>query len=114
MSTAVMKTPSYKLWSIGGPVFGALWLIAPVVAFGFTDPAAWQIALVAVGVPVFAALFLYVVMTERPVLRPIGAMLAIAVALTLAADPVFGWLFAWAGSAAGGRLSAPWDPQAVA
>ena len=24
-----MKTPSYKLWSIGGPVFGALWLIAP-------------------------------------------------------------------------------------
>src|ERR1044071_8583289 len=114
MSTAVMRTPSYKLWSIGGPVFGALWLIAPVVAFGFTDPAAWQIALVAIGVPLFAALFLYVVMTERPLLGPVGAMLAIAAALTLAADPVFGWLFAWAGSAAGVRLSAPSNLKAVA
>ena len=109
-----MNTASYKLWSIGGPVFGALWLAAPVVAFGFTDPAGWQIALVALAIPVFAALFLYVVMTEKPVLRPIGAMIAIAVALTLAADPVFGWLFAWAGSAAGVRLSAPSNLKAVA
>src|SRR5262245_59809572 len=114
MRTAVTKIPSYRLWSVGGPVFGALWLAAPVVAFATTDPAAWQIALVAVGVPVFAALFLYVVMTERPVLQPVAAMLAIGVALTLAADPVFGWLFAWAGSAAGVRLTAPTNLKAVA
>src|SRR6185295_1026592 len=78
MNTAVPKRNSHRAWSIGGPVFGALWLAAPVVAFGFTDPAGWQIALVAVGVPVFAALFLYVVTTEQPVLRPVGAMIAIA------------------------------------
>ena len=28
--------------------------------------------------------------------------------------PVFGWLFAWAGSAAGVRLSRPWNLKAVA
>ena len=49
-------------------------------------------------------LFLLAVMTGRPLLPPVLAMLAIAVALTLAVDDAFGWLFAWAGSAATVRL----------
>jgi two-component system, NarL family, sensor histidine kinase DesK len=113
MSTAVLKSRPHWAWSVGGPVFGTLWLIAPVVGFATTDPAVWQIALVAVGVPIFAALFLYLVMTEVPVLKPVAAMVAIGVALTLAADSVFAWLFVWAGSAAGVRLSAPWNLKAV-
>jgi two-component system sensor histidine kinase DesK len=40
-------------------------------------------------------------------------MLAISVALTLAADPVFAWLFVWAGSAAGVRLEGPSNLKAV-
>ncbi len=114
MNSAVLKIHPHQLYSVGGPVFGALWLAAPVVAFGFTDPAAWEIALVAAGVPVFAALFLHVAMTARPVLKPVVAMLAIAVTLTIAVDSVFAWLFVWAGSAAAVRLTAPWNLKAVA
>ena len=114
MNSAVLKIHPHQLYSVGGPVFGALWLAAPVVAFGFTDPAGWEIALVAAGVPVFAALFLHVVMTARPVLKPVVAMLAIAVTLTIAVDSVFAWLFVWAGSAAAVRLTAPWNLKAVA
>jgi two-component system sensor histidine kinase DesK len=40
-------------------------------------------------------------------------MLAISVTLTLAADPVFGWLFVWAGSAAAVRLEGPDNLKAV-
>jgi two-component system, NarL family, sensor histidine kinase DesK len=109
-----MKPISHRVWSIGGPAFGAAWILTPTAAFAATDPAAWQIALVAVAIPVFAALFLYVVMTERPVLPPVLGMLAIAVGLTLAADPVFGWLFVWAGSATGVRLTTPSNLKAVA
>jgi two-component system sensor histidine kinase DesK len=110
-----MKQPlSHRLWCIGGPVFGALWLIAPVVAFAFTDPAAWEIALVAVGMPIFAALFLYLVMTETSVLKPVAAMVVIGVTLTIAVDSVFGWLFLWTGSAAGVRLAAPSNLKAIA
>src|ERR1041384_4565270 len=98
MSTAVLNPRPPWAGGVGAPVFGALWLAAPVVGFAATDPAGWQIALVAAGVPGFAALFLLVTMTERPVLNPVAAMLAIAVTLTLAADPVFAWLFVWAGS----------------
>jgi hypothetical protein len=54
-----MKPISHRVWSIGGPAFGAAWILAPTAAFAATDPAAWQIALVAVAIPVFAALFLY-------------------------------------------------------
>jgi two-component system sensor histidine kinase DesK len=96
-----------RFWSWAGPVFGALWVLAPTAAFAATDPSWWQVALVAAGVPAFAALFLLAVMTRRPVLRPVLGMLAIAVVLTLAADDAFAWLFAWAGSAAGVRLSGP-------
>jgi len=115
-----MKTtlPNHLRWDrimqVAGPVFGVLWIAAPTVAFAATDPAAWQIALVAVGIAAFAALFLSTVMSiERPVAAPVLAMLGIAVALRLAADPVFAWLFVWAGSAAGVRLSGPNNLKAV-
>jgi len=103
-----------RFWSWAGPVFGVLWVLAPTVAFALSDPAAWQVAIVAAGVPAFAALFLLVVMTRRPVLRPVLGMLAIAVVLTLAADDVFAWLFVWAGSAAGVRLTEPVSVKAIA
>jgi two-component system sensor histidine kinase DesK len=114
MSTTVLKPPiSHRVWSIGGPVFGALWLAAPTVAYAVTEPAAWALALAILGVLAFAALFLFTVMTDRPLLAPVLAMLAIAVALTLAADSAFGWLFAWAGSAASVRLTMPSSLKAV-
>jgi two-component system, NarL family, sensor histidine kinase DesK len=104
-----------RVWAIGAPVFGALWLAAPVVAFAVSGSApAWQIALVAIGVPVFATLFLFAVMSERPLLVPLLGMLAIAVVLTLAIDIGFGWLFLWAGSAAGARLSGLTSVKVVA
>jgi two-component system sensor histidine kinase DesK len=102
-----------RIWHVAGPVFGALWLAAPAVGFATTDPPGWQIALAAVAVPAFAALFLLTVMTERPVWPPVLAMLAIATGLTLATDPVFAWLFVWAGSAAGVRLSGPTNLKTV-
>ena len=103
----------HRFWSVAGPVFGAAWLAAPTAAFAAGDPSTWQIALVAVGIAVFVPLFLLAVMTERPVLPPVLAMLAVSVALTLAADPVFAWLFVWAGSAAGVRLEGPDNLKAV-
>jgi two-component system, NarL family, sensor histidine kinase DesK len=102
-----------RIMHVAGPVFGALWIAAPTVAFALGDPSAWQIVLVAVGIAAFAPLFLLTVMTARPVAPPVLAMLTIAVALTLAADPVFAWLFVWAGSAAGVRLSGPTNLKAV-
>ena len=48
--------------------------------------------------------FLIAVTSARPVLHPVIAMLVIAVALTLVVNDAFGWLFAWAGSAATVRL----------
>jgi two-component system, NarL family, sensor histidine kinase DesK len=97
----------HRAWAIGAPVFGVLWLAAPTAAFAFaSDPSWWQIALVAIGIPVFAALFLLTVMsTERPVAMPVIGMVAIAVVLTIAAYEQFAWLFVWAGSAASVRLS---------
>jgi two-component system sensor histidine kinase DesK len=103
----------HRFWRIAGPVFGAAWLAAPTVAFAVSDPTSWEIALVAAGIPAFAALFLYTVMTERPVAPPVLAMLAIAIGLTLAIDQGFGWLFLWAGSAAGARLEGPNNVKAV-
>ena len=82
------------------PVFGLLWIWPLVVAFAESDPSAGQIALVAAGLSAFAVLFLRTVMTRRPLLPPVLAMLAISVTLTLAADDAFGLLFAWVGSAA--------------
>jgi two-component system, NarL family, sensor histidine kinase DesK len=105
MNTTPFNTPRWaRIWSVAGPVFGALWLAAPTVAWATTDPAGWEIALVAFGLAAFVPLFLFTAMTDRPVWPPVLAMLAISVTLTLAADPVFAWLFVWAGSAAGVRL----------
>ena len=87
-----------------GPLFGILWLTPLVVAFAVSDPAGWEIALVASALAGFAALFLLTVMSDRPPLVPVLAMLAISVVLTLVVDDAFGWLFAWAGSAATVRL----------
>ena len=102
-----------RFWSWAGPIFGVLWVLAPTAAFAASDPEGWQVALVAAGVSAFAPLFLLAVRTERPVLRPVLGMLTIAVVLTLAADDVFAWLFVWAGSAAGVRLSGPVSAKAV-
>jgi two-component system sensor histidine kinase DesK len=102
-----------RIWHVAGPVFGAAWLASPTVAWATTDPPGWQIVLVVLGTAAFASLFLYVSMSQGPVWPPVLAMLAIGVTLTLAADPVFGWLFVWAGSAAGVRLSGPVNLMAV-
>jgi two-component system, NarL family, sensor histidine kinase DesK len=104
----------HRIWQVAGPVFGAAWLAAPTLAFALSDPSVWQVVLVAACIPAFAALFLSTVMsTERPIAVPVLAMLAIAVALTLAIDQGFGWLFLWAGSAAGVRLESPNNVKAV-
>jgi two-component system sensor histidine kinase DesK len=52
-------------------------------------------------------------MTQRPVLPPVIAMLAIAVGLTLGVHDSFAWLFVWAGSAASVRLPSPASTKAV-
>jgi two-component system, NarL family, sensor histidine kinase DesK len=84
------------------------------VGFATTDLETWQIPVVAVAMAAFAFLFLSTVMTARPVLRPVLAMLAIAVGLTLGVDNVFAWLFVWAGSAASVRLPGLASAKAVA
>jgi two-component system, NarL family, sensor histidine kinase DesK len=96
------------------PVFGILWLWPLVVAFGVSDPAGWEIAVVAGGLAGFSALFLLTVMTERELLGPVIAMLGISVVLTLVIDDAFGWLFAWAGSAATVRLEGRYAAKAWA
>ena len=103
-----------RFWAIAGPVFGALWLWAPIASFATTDTETWQIPVVAVAMAAFAPLFLYTVMTTRPVLPPVLAMLAIAVGLTLGIDDGFAWLFVWTGSAASVRLPGLASAKAVA
>jgi two-component system, NarL family, sensor histidine kinase DesK len=103
-----------RFWGVAGPVFGALWLWAPVADWATSDPAGWEIPVVAAGIAAFAPLFLYTVMTRRPVLPPVLAMLAIAVGPTLAVHDSFAWLFVWAGSAASVRLSGLTSAKAVA
>ena len=99
------STPNWaRVLRWAGPIFGIAWLWPLVLAFAVSDPSGSEIVLVAVGLTAFAALFLVAVMTERPLLPLVIPMLAIAVGLTLAIDDAFGWLFAWAGSAATVRL----------
>lgn len=86
------------------PLFGLVWLWPLVLAFAVSDPSAEEIALVAVGLAAFSALFLIAVMSASPLLPHVLAMLVVSVVLTLAVDDAFGWLFAWAGSAATVRL----------
>jgi two-component system, NarL family, sensor histidine kinase DesK len=101
--------------SWAAPIFGLLWLVVPVVDFAANgDPAAWQIALVAVGLPVFAWQFVELVTLRRPLLRPLIGMLAISVALTLAAYDGFALMFVWPASAAAVRLEGRANVFAVA
>jgi two-component system sensor histidine kinase DesK len=102
------------LWQWGGPVFGLLWAAWPVVDFARSDPSAWQVALVAAGMVVFAYGFLAATAMQRPLLGPLVAMLVVSVTLTLAAHDGFGLLFLWAASAAGVRLSGRRSELAVA
>ena len=97
----------------GGPIFGLLWLWPLVLAFAMSDPSAGEIAAVAAGLAVFSASFLVAVTSCRPLLPPVLAMLVVAVALTLAVDDAFGWLFAWAGPAATVRLDSRYGRQGV-
>jgi two-component system, NarL family, sensor histidine kinase DesK len=86
------------------PVFGLLWLWPLVLAFALSEPQADEIVLVGVALAAFSALFLLTAMGSRPLLPHVLALLAISVILTLVVDDAFGWLFAWAGSAATVRL----------
>ncbi len=106
MSHVLPETPPNwaRVLRWAGPIFGVAWLWPLVVAFAVSDPAGWEIGLVAGGLTAFVALFLIAVMTERALLPLVIPMLAISVLLTLAVDDAFGWLFAWAGSAATVRL----------
>jgi two-component system, NarL family, sensor histidine kinase DesK len=92
-------------WTWAAPVWGLLWLALPAVDLGFSDPSVWQWVLAGVGLLAFAGLFLQVVMTERPLLVRLAAMLTIAVVLTLTAIDSFALMFVYAASAAAVRLS---------
>jgi two-component system, NarL family, sensor histidine kinase DesK len=94
--------------------FGLSWLALPVIDFASSEPSPWQWALASAGLPVFAILFLAVAVLEWPLLRPLLAMLAIAVVLTLAVHDSFSLMFVYAGSAAGVRLSGRTSALAVA
>jgi two-component system sensor histidine kinase DesK len=102
------------LFTWAAPVFGLLWIAVPTVEFATSDPSAWQVALVGVGLIVFSYSFLAVTAMDRPLLGPLVAMLAVSMALTLAAQDSFGLLFLWAASAAGVRLSGRRSELAVA
>jgi two-component system, NarL family, sensor histidine kinase DesK len=93
------------VWTWAAPAFGLLWLALPTIDFASTDPSAWEVALVGVGLLAFAYAFLRVTAMDRSLLVPVGAMLAISVVLTVGAQDSFGLLFVYAASAAGVRLS---------
>jgi two-component system sensor histidine kinase DesK len=94
-----------SIWAWAAPAFGLLWLALPTVDFASSEPSAWQVALVSVGLPVFAYAFFAVTTMERPLREPLIAMLVISVALTVAALDSFGLLFVYAASAASVRLA---------
>jgi two-component system sensor histidine kinase DesK len=101
-------------WTWAAPVFGLLWLALPAVDFAGSDPTPWQWGLAGAGLLAFAGLFLRVVMTRRPLLVPVAAMLAISATLTLAAHDSFALMFVYAASAAAVRLPAREGALAVA
>jgi two-component system, NarL family, sensor histidine kinase DesK len=94
-----------SVWAWAATAFGLAWLALPTVDFALSDPSAWQVVLVGVGLPAFAYAFLAVAVMERPIRDPVIAMLAISVVLTLAADESFALLFVYAASAASVRLA---------
>jgi two-component system sensor histidine kinase DesK len=97
--------PRAVRWAWAAPVFGLSWLALPTVDFASSEPTVLQWALAGAGLAAFAPLFLLAVMTERPLLASLAAMLAVSVALTLGADESFALLFVYAGSAAGVRMA---------
>jgi two-component system, NarL family, sensor histidine kinase DesK len=103
-----------RVWAWAAPAFGLLWLALPTVDFASSEPSAWQVALVSVGLPVFAYAFFAVTTMERPLREPLIAMLVISVALTVAALDSFGLLFVYAASAASVRLAGRTSVLAVA
>jgi two-component system sensor histidine kinase DesK len=103
-----------RAWAWAAPAFGLLWLALPAVDFASSEPSAWQVALVSVGLPVFAYAFFAVTAMERPLRGPLIAMLVISVALTVAALDSFGLLFVYAASAASVRLAGRASVLAVA
>ena len=108
--TTCKKPP---VWYWAGPIFGLLWLAAPLVAFVFSDPTPVQIALVAVGLPAFAYLFLTAVWWPTPRWGHLAGMVVVAVVLTLAANEVWAFMFLWAASAAGAQLGSHENALAV-
>jgi two-component system, NarL family, sensor histidine kinase DesK len=100
-------------WERAGAIFGLLWLAAPLVAFATSDPSPVLIALVAVGLPAFAYLFLTAVLRPLPRWDRLAGMVVVAVVLTLAADQVWGFMFIWAASAAGAQLGSHQNVLAV-
>jgi two-component system sensor histidine kinase DesK len=90
-------------WKWAASIFGILWVGVPVVDLATSDPSPLQIAVVAVALPAFAALFLLTVMERRPPIAGLVGMLVTAAVLTLAHDS-FGLLFGYPVAAAGVRL----------
>jgi two-component system sensor histidine kinase DesK len=96
------RRPTLLTWAATS--FGLLWIAVPTVDFATSEPDAWQVALVAAGLPVFAYSFLRVAAMWRALPRPLIAMLVVATTLTVAAHDTFALLFVWAASAAAVRL----------
>jgi two-component system, NarL family, sensor histidine kinase DesK len=102
-----------SFWYWAGAIFGLLWLAAPLVAFAFSDPSPLQIALVAVGLPAFAYMFLTAFRWPTPRWDRLVGMVVVAVVLTLAAGEVWGFMFLYAASAAGAQLGSHQNVLAV-
>jgi two-component system, NarL family, sensor histidine kinase DesK len=107
------RTPPFG-WAWAGPIFGLLWLGLPAAYFASAEPEAWQWPLAGAGLLAFAWLFLRAVMTPGEPVRPVAAMVAISVLLTLAAHDSFALLFMYAASAAAVRLPGRSSALAVA
>lgn len=101
-TTECRRTP---WWAWAAPIWGLLWLALPAVDLSLSDASVWQSVLAGAGLIAFGGLFLQVVMTERPVVLPLVAMVAISVTLTLAAIDSFALMFVYVASAAAVRLS---------
>jgi two-component system sensor histidine kinase DesK len=91
-------------WAWAAPVWGLLWLAIPLIDLSASDAGAWRWVLAGAGLIGFSALFLHIVMTERPLVVPLAAMAAVATILTLAAIDSFALMFVYAASAAAVRL----------
>ncbi|NLT07102.1 MAG: sensor histidine kinase [Solirubrobacterales bacterium] len=92
-----------RLLRWAAPALGVAWLWPLAIAFAVSEPTGGEIALVAAGLATFGIVFLLAA-DGRALAVTVPALLAIATALTLTADPAFGWLYAWPAAAATVRL----------